>query len=95
MGSWSGGAPVVSRNRFACFECRKAFKSSSIGGSVSCCPDCTGEVHFMSKNWYPPKKSDLKMWEWSKNFDRCSQGCFKPDPEPEKYQFLPNYKRKK
>jgi hypothetical protein len=95
VGSWSGGAPQVSRNRFACFDCRKAFKSPDIGGYVSCCPNCKKAVHAMSVYWYPPKKTDIKMWEWSKRFDRCGDGCFKEPTKPKGYEFLPNYKRDK
>lgn len=97
MGSWSSGPPQIRKVRYACFECRKAFKSFDKGGYVKCCPDCRGKVHIMDAHWYPPKKTDIEMWNWSKGFCRClgyRKTCFNTIPVSDsKYEFLPNYKK--
>lgn len=95
MGSWSGGMPQESKIRYACFECQKAFKEYKPWTGVKCCPNCKGEVHLMSVYWYPPKKTDDKMWQWSRQFDRCGRGCNKEPAAEPKYEFLPNYKKPK
>lgn len=95
MGSWSGGAPQPSKTRFACFKCRKAFKSTRNWGYIKKCPNCgTGDQFYpMSVYWYPPKQSDIKGWEWSKKFANFNTGI-ENNSQPEKeYEFLPNYKK--
>lgn len=97
-GCWCCDAGSDYKSRGACFDCRKAFKATGVKsfGSLNiprACPNCGGKFYLMSIYWRPPRRSDLKAWEWSKKFIRS-----KLDPVEKEipYQFVPKkYKGKK
>jgi len=76
--------------RWACFNCRKAFKSHSAGDVFNglsiheprVCPECAGTMYDIGLDTRPPKKENKKQWakleklhELGFNFHTC--GCGK------------------
>ena len=56
------GAKYLSH--FACFACRKSFKQDPLNESVPhVCPECSGALHDMGRNFRPPNKSATDAWE--------------------------------
>ncbi len=48
----------------ACFPCRKSFKMIPLDGDESHkCPECSGIVFEMGRNFSAPKKTDDKQWK--------------------------------
>lgn len=56
------GADYLSH--FSCFSCRKSFKQDPLDESrPHSCPDCSGNLHDMGRNFRPPKKSAENAWD--------------------------------
>jgi hypothetical protein len=56
------GADYLSH--FACFACRKSFKQDPLNESLAhACPECSGELRDMGRNFRPPRKSAKNAWE--------------------------------
>lgn len=49
----------------ACFKCSKSFKLSIESGKTkkNICPDCSGKIYEMGRNFKAPKKTDKKQWK--------------------------------
>ena len=49
----------------ACFKCNKSFKLSVESGKTTpnTCPDCSGKIYEMGRNFKAPKKTDKKQWK--------------------------------
>jgi len=60
--SYHRGADYLSH--FACFACRKSFKQVPLNESLPhVCPECSGELRDMGRNFRPPKKAAKNTWE--------------------------------
>jgi hypothetical protein len=64
------------KNKFACFDCRKSFRSRPHGAwkqekdgckwdgkTPPTCPDCGKPMVNMGLDFKPPKRSDVEQWE--------------------------------
>lgn len=51
-------------SHFACFTCRKSFKQDPLNESLPhVCPECSGALRDMGRNFRPPKKAAKNAWE--------------------------------
>lgn len=56
------GAPYLVPH--ACFSCRKSFRLSvDSGDAEKVCPECSGTLYEMGRNFRAPKKSDAQQWK--------------------------------
>lgn len=78
---WWGG-DARERIRFACFDCRVAFKSRRE------CPLCRGTMVAMKTEWHVPHKENKRQWEQSRRFVRFNPYKKYEPPEPV-FQFIP------
>ena len=52
------------RSHYACIDCCKSFKQDPLNDALPhSCPNCSGKLHDMGRNFRPPKKTDKKAWE--------------------------------
>jgi len=51
-------------SHYACFTCKKSFKQDPLNASLPhICPECSGELRDMGRNFRPPKKAAKNAWE--------------------------------
>lgn len=92
------------KDHFACFACQKTFKrrlwvdikKGEKENSPAKCPQCTGSMVSMGKDFESPKQNDDKAWQHLKNlyevgitFHSC--GCTGPGYIPRDKEALLNY----
>lgn len=50
------------KTKYACFDCRKVFKSRDRNSRLYTCPDCNGTLYAMRENFRAPKQRNKKAW---------------------------------
>jgi hypothetical protein len=51
------------KDRYACFNCCKAFKESKPNIELKSCPNCKGQVYWVGKDFKPPRKEAKNDWK--------------------------------
>lgn len=70
-------AQYVYKMRFACFDCRKAFKEANpdYEGTVVC-PQCGTTMAAMGLDFKPPRQTDTKAWAVVKQLSKAGVGFY-------------------
>ncbi len=81
-------ALCVYKVRFACFDCRKAFKEANpdYEGTIAC-PQCGTTMAPMGLDFKPPRQSDAKSWAIARQLSEAGErfyscGCSGPGEWP-------------
>lgn len=51
------------KTKYVCFNCRKVFRSQDRSLSLTCCPDCRGNLWSMGQVFKAPRKRKKQDWK--------------------------------
>jgi len=86
--------------RWACFNCRKAFKAHSAWSFIDAiainhnedriCPECAGTMHDLGQDFQPPRKDSINQWKkiallYERGTTFHSCGCRGPGTRPKTF----------